>query len=1798
MFKKLLFGIVAITALFHSKSKAQISDSSSGFDCKLPVSFIESMTIDSPGHGASSAITLPASFPVAAIDTCGKFRIFYADAELAPGTGIYKGFADATLGTTRRNTMCAALNYIQSRIDFSSLADSEYVRLYVDTSCSSAFPAGKHYISGFSMYSFLAIASPYHAPMGPGDTVNGFVHDFITSGTDPNMGDYHGYLKMNFDSGYIPSTPRPILYNNGLGDPDCTEFDLFSVLTHYVTHTMGWFSWSDSLHTGVGSLGHYTNYDLSLHKTPWMKLAVNPFASITKVFPSSPVFAADYWVNGKLPPDNYPVESASPSHLIGGFHRGGSSMSYYYNRVSPGESFDHLMGGAFHQGAKKRVLLKGDWETLHDNIGYNYNGSFAADSAVVIANHLPHSVKMGADTMNRLFYFYFVQSMPEYIPADYSIKNDVGTSVTINLNSLTDLQDADGDSISIYPGSIVNFRGCGTGGNNHNLLSVSNSGKTITYTPRANFYGRAQFGINLYDQKEKGGFVVFTVDVTKGNNVSVSTGDNMALNGDFEEGSEVKTNDTNLHIPNSVFRRLELSQHMSDSHPYEYSNAHFGTAIRNSYKACLITPYTLYDFGHEWNVLNFSGSYFGGTYTAPNPYLGVGNRYQPIATHPATFYLADTLLSCHRYLLEFDAVRTLSDDTVVFAYPKYDSIIIGFGRDTFFNPTNRLFYTTMKPYPTDSITVGTWKHFSIPFTYCRDSSANILTLYIKGLNGYAPPQIIDNVSLKATTEPLSFKLKDTSIGTCSRRLFSDLYDLGCSSFSYEWRKLGDATVIATTASIDVSNTTENSYILSISDGCSTGYDTITLAPCPCSVGAVFGATIDSILPSTLSTSLSSGFYHLTANLTVSGSPTFSNAIILIEPDVKITVDNDAFLTLDNCHLLTCPDTNKLWEGIELASSAGISGRIEVKNNSLIEDAEIAIKAVNPLPSATMPAGDFIKTDSSVFNRNFISIWIENYNSTAMSAYPFKFTNTVFTSRDLDTFRDYPNVWPRAGSLTLTYNCFTASPTTCTDARPPYLLDREYEKILLKDGKVCGDGIHLTNVGYSYTAPPNYYEIVIGEATDTSLRNMFDNMLCGIYATNSNLTAYNNAFINIRSLPTATSTYGFAGWNGMGIASFSDNGNQHRMRVLGEAVYGNTVLRNLFYDCRIGIFAQGLWSFTATKNLFQTSNTTPSLGIYAPRGNYQLGIFAHSKRFEVNQIEENLMYNVPIGIQVHNLHGSGFSFGQNNIVGNRIYQQAPSPFTHNAAYYVYQGISLSANGFWLGTTGAATGNNYISSNNMIDVNNGIAVNGQNKMKSDAINNYIELSNNSKAQYAFNYANSYKGHIAGNSIYGKSGAASNDKARGFYASMTQDMKICDNYVRDIGRGFDFANTRAQTGTLWTNNRMENNRNGFVLGSDIGPQSTPTLWTFPPSSLILASNNVWVGGSGAWTGGKNQTFVDYNSTAGAPDVMNSILYVRASPADEYPTVNSALPPTFRYKTSGSPLSVQNTATTLATCYDYSGIAMSVSPLSHLLVADTLGYGSGYYPAQWMGQLAQYQAGRWDTDLSDSSASFTRFMSVATGSRFEWLTNIEDALANGDTTTAQGLLASPVSAAGRVVIDPEVVITDYTAADYVVDNYTTFYEVYLHYLTGQFSSNDTTQLNTLSLMCPARDGAVVHQARAFYDYLLQTHTVYDDDSCIANGQSTYRLAPNSEVEGGKQSYSLFPNPNVGSFVLKQNIPLNQNIPVKVYDALGRMVYSCEHQFKDGKTNVRLLNAISGLYLVCIGDAMANNQCIKFTVK
>ena len=263
--------------------------------------------------------------------------------------------------------------------------------------------------------------------------------------------------------------------------------------------------------------------------------------------------------------------------------------------------------------------------------------------------------------------------------------------------------------------------------------------------------------------------------------------------------------------------------------------------------------------------------------------------------------------------------------------------------------------------------------------------------------------------------------------------------------------------------------------------------------------------------------------------------------------------------------------------------------------------------------------------------------------------------------------------------------------------------------------------------------------------------------------------------------------------------------------------------------------------------------------------------------------------------------------------------------------------------------------------------------------------------------------------------------------------------------------------------------------------------------------------------------------------------------------------------------------------------------------IFADTSGYEPWPRPNQWLAQYNAFDAARIDSTLTDSFPTYQRFMVSAAGSRFEWLSDIDRALIDGDTTLAGSLLNSPVQSMGRVVVDTELVITDIGDADPIVDKMLIYYNEYLNYSKG--NALDTAEILTLADLCPALYGGVVYKARGLYKMISGETRKYDDDGCILT--NTYRMGREEEsITSKEQAYSLSPNPNEGSFILRQANQDKEVLRLSIYNMQGQIVLQKELNFSNGKAAVQMINAVPGTYLINLRSRSGKTYNLKTTVK
>lgn len=816
--------------------------------------------------------TTPVSgFPAASIMQCGKYNVYFEDY-----LTYQKGYWDptvvgtSTLGQIRRNTLCAVLTYVQTVVNHNNVPASAPIRLYVQPSWSASNPAS----NSIPTVGYLAQAGPNYAATPSTKLINGFVFDYITSGSDPAQSNaYHGELTTNFDQTYSATSTAgtPIAWQNDHTLPysamaNC-NYDLYSVLLHEVGHIMGWLSFiEEASGTNIPQSSVGANYFSGLDYTYYKGATPSALSAATKLLtggPSAPQINAAYAVgNSMINNDiwsslntgikNDPVYSGLlMSFWPGSFARKSilshlDDQMWLYStraRIAPGDVQDYVMGPFGVQGIWRRTFTDAEINKFlvfgTQGVGlpnYTLNASFAGTSNLV--NFPPYSSKMaGYNTI-------FNNDFPEAIAPDFTLVNSpsVNTKVIV-LDNDTQISDLNGDHISIYPGSLTNIRGCGNGGNNHNQLTVTGTaatGQTITYTPRPNFFGRAQFGFKLWDGKEIGSYHIYTIDVVKGTNNVCAAGSNLILNGDLEEGTEVKQSGANEGIDAAVSEQSFLREgkirqgiHFADAQPYCYISNNWGPygageKIKNSYIYCSGSTY-------KSTAGSVCLSFPFGAFTAPNSQNGLGERFKNLAGGHNYFNLCDTVQPCKRYVLEFDyyACNNIASGATI-------PLTVGFTNATAFPTLSTLTYSLVHNIVT---TPTTWQRVSIPLTYCGTTPATLLNLrQTAEFLGF----LVDNLSLVeviGTPPPLTVVITPATPSVSSTNqsvaLTANVTNALCN-VTYTW----SGGITPTLQTNTVMPTATTNYSVVVNDGCRSTTANVTVTKlrdtCKCSPTAYFG----------------------------------------------------------------------------------------------------------------------------------------------------------------------------------------------------------------------------------------------------------------------------------------------------------------------------------------------------------------------------------------------------------------------------------------------------------------------------------------------------------------------------------------------------------------------------------------------------------------------------------------------------------------------------------------------------------------------------------------------------------------------------------------------------------------------------------------------------------------------------------------------------------------------------------------------------------------------------------------------
>ena len=442
---------------------------------------------------------------------------------------------------------------------------------------------------------------------------------------------------------------------------------------------------------------------------------------------------------------------------------------------------------------------------------------------------------------------------------------------------------------------------------------------------------------------------------------------------------------------------------------------------------------------------------------------------------------------------------------------------------------------------------------------------------------------------------------------------------------------------------------------------------------------------------------------------------------------------------------------------------------------------------------------------------------------------------------------------------------------------------------------------------------------------------------------------------------------------------------------------------------------------------------------------------------------------------------------------------------------------------------------------------------------------------------------------------------DSVKACYVANASRTSVACNSESGIGRGYEFFHNNP--GTDWHGNSMTMNEKGFVMNYGlIGTQG----------SMASSLNNQWQVSSSASMGGTawwayTGTYPYQTHVIGSPNALSSKLYINGGTIT-YPSNNGSSIPSndYTFLSLGAIKALNLTAAPYPSCISFAAAtAMAGMDAFENIATNNVAYESATDQRGWMGQYTAWQSVICDSDLVDSSAVMGSFCNLAQGSRYAYLTGLENMLALGDMNGAAQVMATPPSAPQNNAYDNNTgaQITDNQGADNIVDRYLAFYSIYMNYTNGSMTAQDNAELKAIAMECPLKYGSVVYRARSLYTAVFDQLVAWNDDYCsdqLNGGNNGQRKGNTNGTDGSTagQQYLLSPNPTDGNITLTQLVPDTKPVVAEIWNALGQSVYQSSLDFITGSAQINLNGMASGLYMIRLTDAKNTSYKIKFVVR
>lgn len=1767
-----------------------------------------------------------------AIQNCGNgaLQAYFEDVDDGTGARTKLGFDDPVDGANRRACVCSVLTYLENLLTIDpGINASNPITIKFDKWVSPSI-----FIPG----SLKAFVYPNYPTSLPGFHHSYMGNAIINGGI--NVGANHaGSIQINWSHSFA--------YCNGSPVGDC-QLDFFDLILHEVSHLLGLSSSLQKDMIGGNILqpmgpSTYTKYDESFlyFNTGTMPLTkiVNNSTLLLNV--AAPVLAASFhnvWLNGDdltTTRTNQPIEDAvdliagrniSYDHLVEDFYMRGYE--------SPGFAVPYIMDWTAHPGIHRGEYSLQEMRML-TVLGFTPNSS---DPRWAKASNTPPR------TLGQIVSNVPILRTPLHLGPGTPVGNSdliITTTnchpVTIDLNAGTGgtitgwdpltntaishtlgVDDPDpGTTLYVYDNKLWPINGCSNNLGQSITPPLTLSGSVITFTPRPDFLGRARFAFHLGDGTERGSFIVVTIDVEKDVCFIPHDACDLVINGGFEEGTAINSynfSSGTYNMPWMADNTTFMSNYLGGNNCVGGQIFSDGTELFHwghpQMTICeAFTP--MYCFGPVHSY--FTGFWFN----LPNR----GTIGQPLFPYPSTITTPSYMQPGKRYVLNMKArtptappVLTQDGDhnmtlfadmmpgalyQLVFHYnfpqygmqvytPSVDPLVISFTSQLNGSAINLPSVPVADRINTNINFTGlagvnNWQQFVHQFTYSGNLGNRFMRI------GYDPgnpsPNTVvmamDNVQLRRIIIP-AFTI--TASGCGGTATISATVP-GGNIISWQWYDgAGNAIFGANTPVLSV--TQFGDYTLEAIDinGCKGSATYSFTDPCPKYTADVLAAhpgnAIYDLDPSMGPISSLPGVpydgYRICGTIHIASSVVFDRNYVLMGAGSEIIIDNSAQLTITESHLATCPEGTDMWKGITLGTDRG---QVRVIGGSLIEDAENAIKADNQVSWVAHP-GWLIETDDAIFNRNTHGIAITNDHTLS---FPYRITNSVFTSRNLNTYNDFTK-WDKPVLLK------TAKAILPQIYQPNYLLDdaSKYAKVDCKNALMAYAGIYLDLAGNATSITPpaySYTGVEVGDRGSLSHRNLFDYMIAGIEAHNSNLYVYNSTFMNMR---TSIIPGGSSG-GGVGVYSESTGGNISELKVTRDLNY---LPRNEFYENRRGVESFNNHDALIDYNYIGSTNTVvnPLVGTGFD------AIFIRSNYYNDIKADWNTIDNYIRGIVVQNdnditVNGLGYLAATNNTitialtpVGKRKQNQNIGILFDNIVGTFMPQLGYFSTTPWVD----------ISGNRMYNVYNGVSENNFLSQWSRINNNIINMQEADIQLPQYGILNTVNSNIrvVGNTL--SSTGTSNDNARGVGSSSCNGAIVNCNTETSIGRGYEFYGTDIFAN--WLGNYMSNNVKGFYLNNSMILDQTSTV-----SVPVEGCNNHW---TGTWPLGT--TWHTWTDNSNPNNSQLNILF--GSSSDLVPSQNSSTPPATAYSISPF-IGIASASSLYAFCGPYWHPAFRVinsdvpatSDSKNLTMVEKIAMDKivhGYSDEdrkRWIAQMQLYTAILADSSLRKNSPVLNSFFETASQSRYAWIAQIQNHLSNGKDQDAAILMKYPPVRKESSGSNSSVVLRDYigTAGDNIVENYLAYFRLYLNWHSNRFTESDSIELSNLALMCPHRDGNGIYGARSLLRRISNEFVPYGNDECDGLSNSTTTGEP--DVFAEKQKYSLFPNPTSGVLQLQQLLIDKAPVHLSVYNALGELVYSGDKSFTSGRSTLNPGDIAPGVYHLVLQDSQAKVYTLRF---